>query len=184
MDYEATLSALAADDGDAFIASTTATNQALKFVDTRVLADGAFGTANVKKFSLKFASGDTLLHLAARNKKWKIKTMCVSDANLNGKRRMEPITNDNGETAPGLQVQTAFPRFASGLVALTGMYYNVLGEQSDGAMMWLSYVFLFGFLVVTGFDTYLALRWHTVARNPDAFLPPKPSKEKKKAKGR
>ena len=34
MDYEATLSALAADDGDAFIASTTATNQALKFVDT------------------------------------------------------------------------------------------------------------------------------------------------------
>ena len=55
-------SALAADDGDAFIASTTATNQALKFVDTRV-GRRCLGTA-MKKFpsSLHRGHASTRLH--------------------------------------------------------------------------------------------------------------------------
>ena len=186
MDYAAVLAAIVADDDKAFVRTTTAA-AALKYVDTRVTRDGAFGDTTAQEHKLKFAAGDSLLHLAVRNKKWNIKTACVVDTDLNAKGRMEPKENEAGETAPGIQLQLTVPRFATGIVCFAALYFKALDKlfierpegEHDQKFIWISYLLVTVFILVTGFDTYLAYRWFLVASNPrDYFGTAKEEKKK------
>ena len=76
------------------------------------------------------------------NKKWKIKTMRFR-RELEREAAHGTHYDDNGETAPGFGGNSV-----PAICQWTGSHWDVLQRsrgQSDGAMMWLSYVFCLGF---------------------------------------
>ena len=105
---------------------------------------------------VKYEAGDTLLHMALRNKKWPIRQCCVVELSADA-----TLKNDTGVSAAGMNVRTSAPRLASALFSLAVVYYDMLGiGLRVGDMGWWA---ICAFALVSVADTVLALRWYGIS---------------------
>ena len=144
------LAALEANNKDVLVEVFTRSGDA-NAINATVHADDTYGGSGAFG-SLKREAGDTMLHLALRNKKWDIKLACVTLLAADCS-----IANEAGVSAPGLHVHTAFPRAASAVVATLVVHYGFL-ELGN-----LAYYCLCAYSLMGLVDLFLAVRWYGVA---------------------
>ena len=126
---------------------------------------------------VKYEAGDTLLHMALRNKKWPIRQCCVVDLSADA-----TLKNETGVSPVGMNIRTSAPRLASALFSLAVVYYDVLdiGELVGELGWWV----IGAFALVSFADTMLAVRYYFISHYHKEFAPAasKPSKTKSSGK--
>ena len=89
-DFGSALAALEANDGDAFL--EVCTGAPAVSINAKVTSDLKLGTVPISK-ALEPESGDTMLHLAMRTRKWNCRKVLVADLGADA-----TLTNAAGET--------------------------------------------------------------------------------------
>ena len=144
---EAALNALQSNSADALIKAYSDGNA---HIDATV-GDGKYGGVAISE-AISYEEGDTMLHLAMRNKKWPIRKACVSNLGADAW-----LVNKFGVTPPGMQISQSLPRFSATFLVGSLLYARLLdfGTACD-------FVIALIFAVST-VDLCLALRWWLVA---------------------
>ena len=102
-DFEKAATSLILDDGVLFTSAFEKAADKAASLNKRARSR-AIGGADVPA-SCDVAEGDTYLHVAMRNQKWRVRAACV-------RLGCDPrIANAAGETAPRMQLNQSFPRF-------------------------------------------------------------------------
>ena len=113
--------------------------------------EGKYGGEAISA-AISYEEGDTMLHMAMRNKKWPIRQACVSNLGADAY-----LANKIGVTPPGMQIQQSIPRFGATFIVGNLMYRKVL--DFGPACEFLIAMFFTVMLV----DLCLAFRWWLVA---------------------
>lgn len=147
-DFERACAALVLDDAETFAAAIE--SGPLPASLNKQVARGKIGGA-APPSACEVKEGDTFLHIAFRNQKWRIKTKCV----LLG---VDPrLKNAEGETGPAMQLAQSLPRFAM-CVCLLFLFIRPPAFLADSVGPGGRNVT--GLLTaVAGVDLLLALRW-------------------------
>ena len=140
-------------------------------VNAKVVA-GYLGNAVIYN-PLQCEEGDTMLHMAMRNKRWHCRRVLVRELAADSM-----IVNANSMTPPGMQVKDSSQR-VSGALALAGAGYIKRATIPD-----LVYYVIFAFCVAATVDILLAIRWYWKAWSASymANHPRTLAKAKKQAK--
>jgi len=152
LDYTRVVDALRRDDKEGLLASF----KDAKFVpgsgpqawDLQV-EEGKFGDVSLGP-TLDYHEGDTLLHLAMRNKKWMCKISCHElgvDAS---------IVNINGKSPPLMHLFASAPRFMSTLVVLVATWFWPAIWKLAGPV---GFVMELACFAMASADLFLAVRW-------------------------
>ena len=152
----AALSALSANDPKAMAKAFEAGN--MKYLNSKV-NDGVYCGAQVKEYepALQHQEGDTMLHLALRNKKWPIKTVCVVELGMDAF-----LPNAAFITPPMMQLQESIPRLGVAAAAALALYYDVLDL---GGLTYGSFIASCVMIAVSLVDLALAVRWWRIAKH-------------------
>lgn len=155
-DYSAALEALEGNDADGLIAAFRGGKPGA--VNAQV-SNGKYGGSRMPSGnSIRYAEGDTMLHLAMRNRKWNIRKACVADLAADPN-----IHNSEDMTPPSMQIASSRPTFLLAVTIVTVLYLDLFG-LSEAAFGPVGFTAACVFLLFSAFDMLLAVRWVTLAR--------------------
>ena len=128
----AALEALQDNDADAMKA-------AFKTADPNTMVrNGVFAGKKLSDFGqISYEEGDTMLHMALRNKKWPIREVMVCTLEADA-----TVRNDAGMTPPGLQLQASAPRTAVALTGFALLHFEIFEMGDVGYYASLAFVFV------------------------------------------
>ena len=117
-------------------------------INARVQDGNYVGCTDLK--DIKHEAGDTILHMALRNKKWPIRQACVETLAADSL-----VCNEQGRSPCGLQLETSGGRLGTSMICLGVLHFNIYGFDFGA----IGYGGACVFVVVSLFDHLLAWRW-------------------------
>ena len=116
--------------------------------------DGAYGGTD-DFIGMQHAEGDTLLHMALKNKKWAIKTALVVQLEADG-----TVCNAEGVSPPGMELATSGKRMGASILCFAYVHFQVFGLDFGD----MGYLAALGFLLASLVAHLLAWRWYGLSR--------------------